>query len=192
MAGVMASEAQRQFNKYPGSKPIAPDVWRTLPKDQKRDEAERLVAEFLAKGGTITKAPPQKSHRGRAFTKDTKAPGHGRDVDRYFSGGHQWESRAVSERSSAKRQDDVGGAVVSIGGKLVSRHSIADHHVIDLVSDKAERESAKRNGVGRKYESVTTEDAGDDISDACGRATIKDDLTPDIDKQHRRRFKLAA
>jgi hypothetical protein len=135
-----------------------------------RAEADALVAEFLAKGGEIKKLPPQKYGKGRAkiFTKDApRSARYDRDTSKYMSGRFlapsklQFTSRPVPENSSAKRQDDIVGAVVEINGELKSRDTI--------VADEA-----------------------DDIADAMNSATIRDDLAPDVDDEHRDRMKLAA
>jgi hypothetical protein len=209
-----ATTAQRQFNRYPGSAPIRPDIWRGLSKAKKRLEARVLAANFFWTGGGITRAPAKKSRglgRPKIFGKDAKSATYGRDVQKFFRGddfaqsGPRFTSRAVSDSSASKRNAEVkagaasdgfAGAVISIDGKLRPRASLhaVDRAPIDLVSDRAERASAKRDG-GRRARHVVAivEDAADDICDASKRATVRDDLNlMAVDHDHLSRLKLAA
>jgi hypothetical protein len=178
VGAMSASKKQRQFNRYPKAFRHSFD----LPKAEVRDEADRLVAEFLAKGGEITKLPAQKFGKGPAkiFTKDApRSAQYDRDTSKYMSGRFlapsklQFTSKPVREDSATRRDvarqagvshADFSGAVTQIGNKLVPRQAEPE-----IIRDQA-----------------------DSIVDASARATIRDDISPHIDQEHMRRLKLAA
>jgi hypothetical protein len=211
---MTASAQQRLFNQYPIHKPLNPDIWHRVPKEEKRSSAIALVYSFLLGGGTITKCPAKKRKGGKPeiFGKDSRAPkAHEKWNRKFYAGddftqkGPRFTSKPVPENSAAKRDierkagvshSEFTGSVIDIGGKLQernARHATSEAY-IDLVSDNALRESAKRDGGRHSHKIVTLiEDSGDDVKDAYRSATIRDDLNLNaVDHAHNAKFKLAA
>jgi hypothetical protein len=211
---MSVSEQQRLFNQYPTRAAFKPDIWHRLRKDEKRIEASALVDNFLREGGQIIKAPAKKRKGGRPeiFNKDTRAvKAHEKWSRKFYSGddftqkGPRFTSKPVPENSAAKRDTErkggtshaeFSGSVIDINGKLQARkesHATTEYH-IDLVSDTALTDSAKRDG-GRHSQKIVTliEDSADDVTDANRRATIRDDDNLNgVDHSHNKRLKLAA
>ena len=179
---MSASEQQRTFNPYPIHKPLSPDIWHHVPKEEKRLSAIALTYSFLLQGGRIFKAPAKQRKDGRPqiFQKDiSDAKGHERWSRKFYGGddftqsGPRFTSKPISEKSADKRDVahkagashiEFTGAVVAIAGKLLPRSLQGVSH-----------------------------DAGDDLSDAYNRATIHDHFNlNNIDHAHNAQFKLAA
>ena len=212
---MSASTAQRTFNTYPINKPLKPDIWHRVPKHEKRMSAIALTYAFLLDGGQITKCPPAKRRKGgrtEIFTKDVRAPkAHEHWNKKFYSGddfvkkGPRFTSKPISERAADKRDIErkagtshatFSGSVIDIGGKLQernARHATSEAY-IDLVSEDALRESAKRDGGKHSHKIVELiEDSADDVKDANRRATIRDDDNLNgVDHSHNKRLKLAA
>jgi len=163
---MSASEQQRTFNPYPIHKPLSPDIWHRVPKEEKRLSAIAPTYSFLLQGGRIFKAPAKQRKDGRPqiFQKD---------ISDAKQSGPRFTSKPISEKSADKRDVahkagaspiEFTGAVVAIAGKLLPRSLQGVSH-----------------------------DAGDDLSDAYNRATIHDHFNlNNIDHAHNAQFKLAA
>ena len=193
---MSASEQQRMFNPYPIHKPLSPDIWHRVPKEEKRLSAIALVYSFLLGGGQITKAPAKKSKGGRPqiFQKDVRdAKGHEKWNRKFLAGDDfttkapRFTSKPIPENSAAKRDTErkagishaaFGGAVININGKLQARkasHATTETY-IDLVSDEADsRQREARRGRSHKIVKLI-EDGHDDVTDAYRSATIRDEL----------------
>jgi hypothetical protein len=215
---MSVSEQQRQFNKYPTPAAFKPDVWHKLQKDKKRIEASALVADFLNSGGQVTRAPEKKRKGGgnpeQIFQKDTRAPkAHERWNKKFYAGddfvakGPRFTSKPVPENSAAKRDIErkagvshtgfTGAVVATDNGKLQERKAsrATTEAYIDLVSDAALRESAKRDGGRQSNNKIVEpiEDSADDVKDANRSSTIRDDYNLcNVDVAHNKRLKLAA
>jgi hypothetical protein len=200
---MSVSTQQRLFNQYP-VRTFNRDVWYGLSKADKRASTIALTYSFLIEGGQITKAPPAKQRKGgraELFQKDTRATAeHARWNRKFFAGddftqkGPRFTSKPISEKSADQRDverkagvshSEFIGAVVDINGKLLPRNAlhVTEEAPVDMVS-----------AGGSKQKVVTLiEDAGDDLSDAHRRATIRDHYNlNNTDYTHNARFKLAA
>jgi hypothetical protein len=213
---MSVSEQQREFNKYPAAKTFKPDIWRGLPKEERRNSTIALTYNFLLGGGKITKVPMTKKRKGGTpdigFQKDTRAvKAHDKWNRKFFAGddftakGPRFTSKPISERAADQRDVErkggaahatFSGAIIDVGGGKLqgrnARHATSEAY-IDLVSDDALRASAKRGDRHAQKIVKLIEDSCDDVTDAYQSAMIDDKYNINgIDHAHNAKFKFAA